>query len=139
MPPENLQALKRWRDVKANVPLATGERLFSKWEFRELIEQQIVDIVQPGHLPRRRHQRAEEDRRDGRGLLHQGRAAQPERPGRDGGVGHLSAAIPNFLILETAKDEPYRSLVQKQGLKIEDGWIELPSTPGPGRSSLTRR
>ena len=43
MPPENLQALKKVTEVKANVPLATGERLFSKWEFRELIEQQIVE------------------------------------------------------------------------------------------------
>ena len=47
VPPENLQALKKVAEVKANVPLATGERLFSKWEFRELIDQQIVDIVQP--------------------------------------------------------------------------------------------
>ena len=45
---------------------------------------------------------------------------------------HLSAAIPNFLILETAKNEPHRSMVQKSGLKIEDGWIELPRTPGLG-------
>ena len=47
VPPENLQALKKVTEVKANVPLATGERLFSKWEFRELIDEQIVDIVQP--------------------------------------------------------------------------------------------
>jgi L-alanine-DL-glutamate epimerase-like enolase superfamily enzyme len=36
------------------------------------------------------------------------------------------------LILETAKNEPHRSMVQKSGLTIKDGWVELPRTPGLG-------
>ena len=38
----------------------------------------------------------------------------------------------NVLILETAKNEPHRTLAQTSGLKIENGWIELPRTPGLG-------
>ena len=86
VPPENPQALNKVADVKANVPLATGERLFSKWEFRELIDQQIVDIVQPdichagGILELKKIAAMAE------AYVHQGGAAQPERPGRHGGV-----------------------------------------------------
>ena len=29
------------------VPIAAGERLFSKWQYRELIEKQAISIVQP--------------------------------------------------------------------------------------------
>jgi len=132
VPPENLQALKKVTEVKANVPLATGERLFSKWEFRELIDQQIVDIVQP-------------DICHAGGILELKKIAamaeayyikvaphNPNGPVATAASLHLSAAIPNFLILETAKNEPHRSMVQKSGLKIEDGWIELPRTPGLG-------
>lgn len=44
--PENVDVLL---DVKnhVEVPIASGERRFTKWEFRELIEKQAVDIVQP--------------------------------------------------------------------------------------------
>ncbi len=29
------------------VPIATGERLFSRWDFRSILEQGIVDVIQP--------------------------------------------------------------------------------------------
>ena len=132
VPPENLQALKKVMDVKANVPLATGERLFSKWEFRELIDQQIVDIVQP-------------DICHAGGILELKKIAamaeayyikvaphNPNGPVATAASLHLSAAIPNFLILETAMNEPHRTMSMKFGPKIENGWIELPKTPGLG-------
>jgi len=132
VPPENLQALKKITDVKANVPLATGERLFSKWEFRELITEQIVDIIQP-------------DICHAGGILELKKIAamaeayyikvaphNPNGPVATAASLHLSAAIPNFLILETAKNEPHRTISQKVGLTIKDGWIELPTTPGLG-------
>ena len=118
--------------MKANIPLATGERLFSKWEFRELIDEQIVDIVQP-------------DICHAGGILELKKIAamaeayyikvaphNPNGPVATAASLHLSAAIPNFLILETAQNEPHRTLSQKQGLTIKDGWIELPRTPGLG-------
>jgi galactonate dehydratase len=132
VPPENLQALKKVTDVKANVPLATGERLFSKWEFRELIDQQIVDIVQPdichaGGIVELKKIAAMAEAYYIKVAPH-----NPNGPVATAASLHLSAAIPNFLILETAKNEPHRTLAQKTGLKIENGWIELPTTPGLG-------
>jgi galactonate dehydratase len=44
--PENIPAMARIRDT-TGATLATGERLFTRWQFREIIEQQIVSVVQP--------------------------------------------------------------------------------------------
>ncbi|MFD8644299.1 mandelate racemase/muconate lactonizing enzyme family protein [Streptomyces zaomyceticus] len=51
VPPENLKALQKVA-AKVDIPIATGERIHDRTEFRELFESQAVDIVQPdvGHL-----------------------------------------------------------------------------------------
>ncbi|MBB4078015.1 galactonate dehydratase [Lewinella aquimaris] len=43
---ENNDALKSLRDF-THVPIATGERMYSRWDFKRVLEQQAVDIVQP--------------------------------------------------------------------------------------------
>ena len=45
-PPENIKALKRISN-RSSTPIATGERLITSYNFRELIEQGVVDILQP--------------------------------------------------------------------------------------------
>ncbi|MFI5755130.1 mandelate racemase/muconate lactonizing enzyme family protein [Streptomyces sp. NPDC051569] len=51
VPPENLKALRKVAD-KVDLPIATGERIHDRIEFRELFESQAVDIIQPdvGHI-----------------------------------------------------------------------------------------
>ena len=51
VPPENLKALEKVA-AKVDIPVATGERLHDRIEFRELFESQAADIVQPdlGHI-----------------------------------------------------------------------------------------
>jgi galactonate dehydratase len=46
VPPENVAAMAEVQRV-VNVPLATGERIFSRHGFRELLERQAVRIIQP--------------------------------------------------------------------------------------------
>ena len=46
VPPDNIAALAKAAD-KINVPVATGERLHNKYEYRELINLQAADILQP--------------------------------------------------------------------------------------------
>ncbi|HEY1596983.1 MAG TPA: mandelate racemase/muconate lactonizing enzyme family protein [Thermoleophilaceae bacterium] len=46
VPPDNLKALAKVSDG-VNIPIATGERIHSRGEFRELFELQAADIVQP--------------------------------------------------------------------------------------------
>jgi len=49
VPPENLVALKKVAEAIAplGVPVATGERMHTAYEFRELFELQAADIIQP--------------------------------------------------------------------------------------------
>lgn len=44
--PENNEAL---RDIArhTNIPIATGERMFSRWDFKQLLADGYVDIIQP--------------------------------------------------------------------------------------------
>ncbi len=46
VPPDNIAALAEVRS-KSPVPIAAGERLYSRRDFRELFQLQAVDIVQP--------------------------------------------------------------------------------------------
>ena len=46
VPQENPDALKLVSD-HVSYPIATGERLLSRWEFRKVIEQQCVSLLQP--------------------------------------------------------------------------------------------
>lgn len=48
-PPDNLGALKKVMDAIAplGIPVATGERLHTTYEYRELFEKQAADIIQP--------------------------------------------------------------------------------------------
>jgi galactonate dehydratase len=45
VPPENLAALKKVAD-RVNIPVATGERIHSRYDIRELFELQAADILQ---------------------------------------------------------------------------------------------
>ena len=45
---------------------------------------------------------------------------------------HVCATVPNFLILETARDMPWHDKVQTTPLVINEGFFELPETPGLG-------
>ncbi|MFE3253118.1 mandelate racemase/muconate lactonizing enzyme family protein [Streptomyces sp. NPDC059209] len=51
VPPENLQALSKVAG-KVDIPVATGERIHDRIEFRELFASQAADIIQPdvGHI-----------------------------------------------------------------------------------------
>ncbi|WP_252502081.1 galactonate dehydratase [Sporosarcina sp. Marseille-Q4943] len=44
--PENNEALREVARV-TNIPIATGERMYSKWDFKKLLEDGYVDIIQP--------------------------------------------------------------------------------------------
>jgi galactonate dehydratase len=46
VPPENLRALAKVAR-RVNIPVATGERIHARHEFRELLELQAADILQP--------------------------------------------------------------------------------------------
>ncbi|HEX2037758.1 MAG TPA: galactonate dehydratase [Chloroflexota bacterium] len=135
VPPDNIQNLRPVREAGLSMDIATGERAFTKWGFREMIEQQLVDVIQPD-------------------LCHDGGIKEtlkiaamaetysilvaPHNP--NGPVGtaasvHAAAVMPNFLILEYA-NSPTRDACQAASeaecFKARDGRIELPTRPGLG-------
>ena len=67
--PENVDEMVRV-SRSTTIPIAAGERLFTKFGFRELIEKQAVSVVQPDLC----------HRGYGRDLLYADRAAQSPRP-----------------------------------------------------------
>jgi galactonate dehydratase len=45
-PPDSINSLRKVSE-KSPIPIVTGERLVSKYEFRDLLAETAVDIIQP--------------------------------------------------------------------------------------------
>ncbi|MCZ0937579.1 MAG: mandelate racemase/muconate lactonizing enzyme family protein [Caldilineaceae bacterium] len=136
VPPENIAAQKKAADAIAplGIPVATGERLHTMYEYRELFELQACDIIQP-------------DITHFGGILNTKKlAAWAEAyymliaPHNVGGpistaaALHLAACTPNFKIQEHFNDfaESYVKQAAPGNPEIEDGYFALPSGPGLG-------
>jgi galactonate dehydratase len=114
-----------------NIPVAAGERLYTRWEFRSVLERHCVRIIQPD-------------------ICHTGGimelkkiatmaetyyvAVQPHNA--NGPIStlasiHLDATIPNFIIQEFFHPylERYNQLLTEP-IRYEDGYLPLPDRPG---------
>ena len=112
--------------------LALGERLCTRWAFREYLERRALDVIQPDIC-----------HAGGISELHKlGTIAEvygvrvaphnPNGPISTAAAIHVAAAMSNFLILEYCRFSPLFLAVQKQGLRIVNGYAELPTAPGLG-------
>jgi galactonate dehydratase len=133
VPADNLKALaKASRHIR--IPVATGERLHHKQEYRELFELQACDIIQP-------------DVTECCGLLEVKKIAAMAdmyyltvAPHNVGGpvstatALHLAASMTNFKIQEHFNDftEPHTRDCASGCPKVVDGHFSLPSGPGLG-------
>jgi len=131
--PDDLDALA-WLANKTTVPLAAGERLFSKWSFRDLLQRRIIEIAQPeitriGGIT------------EGKKIATLAEAFLVKVAPHDGSAGpiaemaniHVLASAPNCLFLEhLADDVPWRSEVAVGVIPEKDGLIPLPTRPGLG-------
>jgi len=132
-PPENLKALAKV-SAHTGLPIATGERIHDRFEFRELLELQAADIIQPdvGHL-------------GGIGEVRKLAAAAEAHyvliaPHNVGGPVltaaslQLGVCVPNFKILEHFNDfadAPVKNVAR--GLpEVVDGHFTLPTAAGLG-------
>ncbi|NLX41981.1 MAG: mandelate racemase/muconate lactonizing enzyme family protein [Chloroflexi bacterium] len=131
--PDDLQALK-WLGERARVPLAAGERLFSKWGFRELLETRAIAIAQPEIT---RIGGITEAKKIATLCEAFGVALAPH----DGSAGpiaemanlHVLATTPSTLFLEhRARDVFWRREVVQGVLLDRDGYITLGDKPGLG-------
>ena len=132
-PPENLAALKKVAE-KVSIPVATGERLHTRYEYRTLFELQAADIIQP-------------DITQMGGLLETKKlAAWAEMyyvlvaPHNVGGpvstaaALHFAACTPNFKIQEHFNDftDAWVKDAASGNPEVVDGYFTLPQGPGLG-------
>ncbi|MGH9309922.1 MAG: enolase C-terminal domain-like protein, partial [Vicinamibacterales bacterium] len=116
---------------KTHVPIATGERVFTKWGFKEILEKRAATILQPdvcyaGGITELR--------------LIAGMAEayytplaphNPQGPCSLAASMQIAASIPNFLIQERGDNE-YADLLAKPLPAIKDGYRPLLTDPGLG-------
>ncbi|MBM3265209.1 MAG: galactonate dehydratase [candidate division Zixibacteria bacterium] len=130
--PDDMESLSRLRAGNPSMDLATGERLFTKWDFAPLIERRLVDIVQPdlchaGGITECKKIAALAESRYVQVAPH-----SPQGPISTAAAAHLGMAIPNFLILEFVRSAPYRDRVLKEAWPVKDGHLTVPDRPGLG-------
>jgi galactonate dehydratase len=130
--PENVESLAKVA-AAVNVPIAAGERSATLYGFRELIERDIVDVIQPdmgraGGLLQVKKVAAQAEAHHIQVAPHDG----SNGPIAEAAAVHLLAAIPNCLILEHLVDDvPWRYEIATE-LPVVDGCIEVPTKPGLG-------
>lgn len=130
VPQENVDALKLVSD-HVPYPIATGERLLSRWEFREICEKQAVALLQPD-------------------VSHVGGITELKKVANMGEVYYMhimphcaigpvalsaalqvDAAVPNFLVQEQI-DQGLGAGLLREDWQVKDGYIDLPVKPGLG-------
>ncbi len=114
---------------KTHLPIATGERIFTKWGFRQVLEKRAATIVQPDLS----HAGGIFETRLIAGMAESYYAAVaphcPLGPISLAACIQLDASIPNFLAQEhTTFGEGYL----KNPFIFKDGYVELPTGPGLG-------
>lgn len=131
--PDDLDALE-WLGARTSVPLASGERLFSKWAFRDLFQRRIVEIAQPeitriGGIT------------EAKKIVTLAESFMVKVAPHDGSAGpvaemaniHVLASSPNCIYLEhLARDVPWRDEVAMGVIPEKDGHIPVPELPGLG-------
>ena len=130
---ENVDALAAVRR-EVNIPVVTGEELYTKFEFREIFEKQAADIINP-------------DVCNVGGILELKEIAAMAEPYfvvvsphnyNSTTVGlaatlQVCAMIPNFLITEYFVNlEGLGNDIAKKPFEVVDGYIKVPEAPGLG-------
>ncbi|MCC6626066.1 MAG: galactonate dehydratase [Chloroflexi bacterium] len=130
VPQDNIDALKLVAD-RVPVPIATGERLLSRWEFRRVLEQQACAYIQPdgshaGGISELRRIAAMAEVYYIHTMPHCAIGAVALSA-----CLHVDAATPNFLIQESIGPQQLQGPVQL-AWQLKDGYMELPTVPGLG-------
>lgn len=138
VPPDSLDALAKVAGA-THVPLATGERLVTKYEFWPLLERQLVAYIQPdvihaGGLLECKKIAAMAEARYINVAPH-----NPNGPVATAAALHLAASLPNLSILEMPDDDYLWSAHWRDELlndasvvQTKNGYLELPLRPGLG-------
>ena len=116
---------------KTSIPLATGERIFTKWGFREILEKHAAMILQPdicyaGGITELRLIAGMAEAYYAPIAPH-----NPQGPCSLAASLQIAASIPNFLIQERG-DAEHMNILAKPLPPVKNGHRELPTDPGLG-------
>ena len=130
--PDDHAGLRRVRDA-VNMPIATGEREFTRYDFQSLLDHQAMDIAQPDIA---RAGGFTEIRRIAAMASARGIRVAPHAWGNGvlfAASIHLAMATPNCHILEVSQGYmPMLNELFKEEYDIRDGVVHAPEGPGLG-------
>jgi galactonate dehydratase len=134
IPPENMLAYRQLREALPEMTLAAGERLFSRFDYRDVVQGQLLDVAQPdichcGGITEIRKIASLVETYHIRFAPH-----NPNGPVATAASLQVCASAQNFDILEFASGSVYARLdiVKGISLKPDGGYFELPKGPGLG-------
>ncbi len=132
LPPDNPEGLAEVKR-RIRVPVAGGERLYSRYDYRSYLNLGCTDFIQP-------------DVSHAGGIMELRKIAamaeayhipvcphNPSGPVANAATLQLAACVPNFYLLETmASDVPYRGRISTESIRFEAGSMLIPDAPGLG-------
>ena len=119
--------------AKCYIPIATGERFTTIFEYQQLLEAKAAAYVRPdlclcGGLSCCKKVAAMAEAHHVKVIPH-----NPLSPISTAACVQLDACIPNFALQEyTGESEPPKSELLKNPLELKDGYITVPDGPGLG-------
>jgi galactonate dehydratase len=129
--PESIDALD-YVARHVNIPIATGERFYNMWQFKEIIDRKTVGLIRP-------------DISLAGGFTHCKKIATLAEASFVGIFPHLmgspvntaaqvqlDVAIPNYVLQERNIIKPPLTEIVDQAVKLEKGYVIVPDRPGIG-------
>ena len=132
VPPDNLEALAEVKR-RSRVPIAAGERVYSRWDFQRFFELRCADFVQPdvshvGGIMEMKKIAAQAEAHHIAICPHNPSGCVANAAGLQ-----LAGCVPNFSVLETmSTDVPYRRELSTEHVVFENGMMRIPDAPGLG-------
>lgn len=132
VPPDNLEALAAVRE-KSPVPIAAGERLYTRYDYNELFRRRAADYIQPdishaGGIMELKKLAAQAEANYIAFAPH-----NPSGPVANAATLQIAGCCPNFCILEIMySDVDYRRYITNENLAYENGRIRIGDKPGLG-------
>ena len=134
--PDNIDSTAYVR-AHSRVPIAAGERAYTKYAFQELFSKDAVDYAQPdvfhtGGLMEGKKIAAMAEAKHVMVSFH-----NPSGPISNAAILQLASTVPNFVIHEIMlTDSRFRKKITNEEVVYEDGCILVPDKPGLGIDSL---
>ncbi len=132
VPPDNLEALAEVKR-RVRVPIAAGERIYSRWDYQRFFALHCADFAQPdvshvGGIMEVKKIAAQAEANHIAICPH-----NPSGPVANAANLQLAACVPNFTVLETmSADVAHRRLISTEKIVFHDGQMQIPDLPGLG-------